>query len=81
MNNYLTFTNITHNGQLGYVSELSLTAIVQLVLSRLEEDGGGVVVALGSCEGQVEGEAGSEVAPLPAGGVTNTNLVINVDVM
>ena len=81
MNNYLTFTNITHNDQLRYVPELSLTAIVQLVLARLEEDSGRVAVVLGSCEGQVEGEAGSEVAPLPAGGVTNTNLVIHVDVV
>ena len=51
------------------------------MFSRLEEDGDGVVVVLGSCESQVEGEAGSEVAPLPAGGVTNTSLVVHVDVV
>ena len=37
---------------------------MQLVLSSLEEDGGGMVVVLGSFEGQVKGEAGSEVASL-----------------
>ena len=35
------------------------SATVQVVLSRMEEDGSGVVVVLGSFEGQVEGEAGS----------------------
>ena len=33
-----------------------------------------VVVVLGSFEGQVEGEAGSGVASLPAGGVIDTSL-------
>ena len=42
---------------------------MQLVLSWLEEDGGGVVVVLGSFEGQVEGEAGSGVASFPARGL------------
>ena len=45
---------------------------MQLVLSWLEEDGDGVVVVLGSFEGQVEGEAGSGVASFPAGGVIDT---------
>ena len=53
---------------------------MQLVLSWLEEDGGGVVVVLGSFEGQVEGEAGSGVASLPAGGVIDTSLAaVHID--
>ena len=61
--------------------ELSLTAIVQLVLSWLEEDGDGVAVVLGSFEGQVDGEARSGVASLPAGGgVVYTGLAaVHVD--
>ena len=51
---------------------------MQLVLSWLEEDGDGVVVVLGSFEGQVEGEAGSGVASLPAGGVIDTSLAAAV---
>ena len=47
---------------------------MQLVLSWLEEDGDGVVVVLGSFEGQVEGEAGGGVASLPAGGVIDTSM-------
>ena len=53
---------------------------MQLVLSWLEEDGDGVVVVLGSFEGQVEGEAGSEVASLPAGGVIDTSLAAAVHI-
>ena len=55
--------------------------MVQLVLSWLEEDGDGVVVVLGSFEGQVEGEAGIGVASLPAGGVIDTSLaaVVHID--
>ena len=50
------------------------------MLSRLEEDGGGVVVVLGSFESQVEGEAGSGVASLPAGGVIDTSLAaVHID--
>ena len=53
---------------------------MQLVLSRLEEDGDGVVVVLGSFEGQVEGEAGSGVASLPAGRVIDTSLAaVHID--
>ena len=53
---------------------------MQLVLSWLEEDGGGVVVVLGSFEGQVEGEAGSGVASLPAGGVIDISLAaVHID--
>ena len=53
---------------------------MQLVLSWLEEDGDGVVVVLGSFEGQVEGEAGSGVASLPAGGVIDTSLAtVHID--
>ena len=47
---------------------------MQLVLSWLKEDGDRVVVVLGSFEGQVEREAGSGVASLPAGGVIDTGL-------
>ena len=47
---------------------------MQLVLSWLEEDGDGVVVVLGSFEGQVEGEAGGGAASLPAGGVIDTSM-------
>ena len=43
-------------------------------MSWLEEDGDGVIVVLGSFEGQVKGEAGSGVASLPAGGVIDTSL-------
>ena len=53
---------------------------MQLVLSWLEEDGDGVVVVLGSSEGQVEGEAGSGVASLPAGGVIDTILAAAVHI-
>ena len=50
------------------------------MLSWLEEDGDGVVVVLSSFEGQVEGEAGSGVASLPAGGVIDTSLAaIHID--
>ena len=52
---------------------------MQLVLSWLEEDGDGVVVVPSSFEGQVEGEAGSGVASLPAGGVIDTSLVVHID--
>ena len=52
---------------------------MQLVLSRLEEDGGGVVVVLGSFESQVEGEAGSGVASLPAREVVDTSLAVHID--
>ena len=45
-------------------------------MSWLEEDGGGVAVVLDSFEGQVEGEAGSGVASLPAGGVIGTSLAV-----
>ena len=39
-----------------------------------------MVVALGSFEGQVEGEAGSGVASLPAGGVIDTSLAaVHID--
>ena len=56
---------------------------MKLVLSRTEENSSGVhvVVVLGSCEGQVEGEAGSGVASLPTGGIINTSLVIHVDLV
>ena len=53
---------------------------MQLVLSWLEEDGDGVVVVLDSFEGQVEGETGSGVASLPAGGVINTSLAAAVHI-
>ena len=43
---------------------MSLTAIVQLVLSWLEEDGDGVVVVLSSFESQVEREAVDEIPSL-----------------
>ena len=49
------------------------------MLSRLEEDGGGVVVVLSSFEGEVKGEAGSGVASLPAGGVIDTSLAVHID--
>ena len=63
-----------------HVPELSLTATVQLVLSWLEEDGDGVVVVLGSFEGQVEGEAWSGIASYPAGGVIDTSLAaVHID--
>ena len=53
---------------------------MKLVLSWLEEDGDGVVVVLGSFEGQVEGEAGSGVASLPARGVIDTSLAaVHID--
>ena len=53
---------------------------MQLVLSWLEEDGDGVVVVLGSFEGQVEGEAGSGVTSLPAGRVNGTSLAaVHID--
>ena len=54
---------------------------MQLVLSWSEDDGDGVVVVLGVFKGQVEGEAGSGVASLPAGGrVIDTSLVaVHVD--
>ena len=51
------------------------------MLSWLEDDDGGVVVVLDSFEGQVEGEAGSGVASLPAGGVIDTSLVVHNDLM
>ena len=55
---------------------------MQLVLSWLEEDGSGVVVVLDSFEGQVEGEAGSGVASLPAGGVIDTSLAaVHINLM
>ena len=38
---------------------MAILAMVQLVMSWLEEDGDGVIIVLGSFEGQVEGEAGS----------------------
>ena len=47
----------------------------------MEEDGSGVVVVLSSFKGQVEGEAGSEVASLPAGRVIDTSLAVHTDVM
>ena len=53
---------------------------MQLVLSWLEEDGDGVVVELGSFEGQVEGEARSGVASLPAGGVIDTSMAAAVHI-
>ena len=53
---------------------------MQLVLSWLEEDGDGMVVVLGSFEGQVEGETGSGVASLPAGGVIDTSLAAAVHI-
>ena len=53
---------------------------MQLVLSWLEEDGDGVVVVLDSFEGQVEGETGSGVASLPAGGVIDTSLAAAVHI-
>ena len=53
---------------------------MQLVLSWLEEDGDGVVVVLGSFEGQDEGEAGSGVASLPAGGVIDTSQATTVHI-
>ena len=49
-------------------------------LSWLEEDGDGVVVVLGSFESQVEEEARSGVASLPAGGVVYTSLAaVHID--
>ena len=54
---------------------------MQLVLSWLEEDGSGVIVVLGSFEGQVEGEAGSGVASLPAEGVIDTSHVVHIDLV
>ena len=51
------------------------------MLSRSEENGGGMVVVLDSCEGLIEGETESKVAPLPAEGIINTNLVVHVDVV
>ena len=51
---------------------------MQLVLSWLEEDGDGVVVVLGSFEGQVKREAGSRGASIPAGGVIDTSLAAAV---
>ena len=51
------------------------------MLSRLEENGSGVVVVLGSYKGQIEEEAGNGVASLPTGGVINTSLVIHVDLV
>ena len=53
---------------------------MQLVLSWLEEDGDGVAVVLGSFEGLVEGEAGSGVASLPAGGVIYTSMAAAVHI-
>ena len=53
---------------------------MQLVLSWLEEDGDGVVVVLGSFEGQVKRETRSGVASLPAGGVIDTSLVAAVHI-
>ena len=52
------------------------------MLSWLEENGDGVVVVLGSSESQVEGEAGSGVASLPAGGIIDTSLAaVHIDLM
>ena len=53
---------------------------MQLVLSWLEEDGDGVGIVLGSFEGQVEGEAGSGVASLPAGVVIDTSMAAAVHI-
>ena len=52
---------------------------MQPVLSWLEEDGDGVFIVLGSFEGQVEGEAGSGVTSLPAGGVIDSSHVVHID--
>ena len=53
---------------------------MQLVLSWLEEDVDGVVIVLGSFEGQVEGKAGSGVASLPARGVIVTSMAAAVHI-
>ena len=51
------------------------------MLSRLKENSGEAVVMLGSCEGQIKGDAGSRVASLPTGGIINTSLVVHVDLV